>query len=412
MTSSDKMRIVLLMQYYDPEPIYKGQKFAEAVAAGGYDVEVVTGFPNYPGGKVYDGYKIRPWVKKQINDITVTRVAIYPSHDSSKLGRVLNYVSFFLSALLYLTFVSKQSSVIYAYHPPLTVGLAAAVASFFRRTPFVVDIHDLWPETLPATGMLSNPRLLRLIDRWCNWLYRRADHIILHSHGFFKILQQKGVPKEKMTTVLGWTNEDAPDPIQVPHPTPLDNIDGLKILYAGNMGPAQALGSVIEAASILQNEGVKDKITFCFLGAGLALDGLKHQAETLNLKNVVFLPRVSPQEVGVYLRAADCLLVHLKDSPLFSITMPSKTQAYMLAARPILMAAKGEVVALVDNAAAGLSALPENPRSIADAAIAFGKMPEPERVRMGQRAQAYYWQHLSMAHGMQKFIAILDQLHR
>lgn len=409
MARSDKKRIVLLMQYYDPEPIYKGQKFAEAVSASGYDVEVVTAFPNYPGGKLYDGYKIRPWTKKQINGITVTRVAIYPSHDASKLGRVLNYLSFFLSSLLYLTFVSKRSGVIYAYHPPLTVGLAAAVASFFRRTPFVVDIHDLWPDTLPATGMLSNPRLLRLIERGCNWLYRRANHIILHSHGFLETLQQRGVPKEKMTTVLGWTNEDAPDPIQ---PAPLDNIDGLKILYAGNMGPAQALNSVLEAASILRNEGLEDKITFCFLGAGLSLDNLKHQAQTLKLKNAVFLPRVSPQEVGSYLRAADCLLVHLKDSPLFSITMPSKTQAYMLAARPILMAAKGEVVALIRDAGAGLSALPDNPRSIADAAIAFEKMSEPERIRMGQSAQAYYWQHLSMAQGMQKFVAIFDQLHR
>ena len=399
------------MQYYDPEPIYKGQKFAEAVAAGGYDVEVVTGFPNYPGGKLYDGYKIRPWVKEKINGVMVTRVAIYPSHDASKLRRILNYVSFFLSALLYLTFVSKRAGVIYAYHPPLTVGLAAAIASFLRRTPFVVDIHDLWPDTLPATGMMSNPRLLRYINIACNWVYRRADHIILHSHGFLEALRQRGVPEEKMTTVLGWTNEDAAEAIEKSSSSPLRDIDGLKILYAGNMGPAQALDSVLDAALIMHNEGLGDEITFCFLGSGLALEGLKQQAQTLGLKNVVFLPRVPPHEVGKYLRAADCLLVHIKDTPLFTMTMPSKTQAYMLAARPILMAAKGEVVELINSANAGLAALPEDPRSIADAAIALKKMSEPERLHMGQSSQAYYWHHLSMAQGMQKFIEIFDRLH-
>src|SRR5690606_37949045 len=140
----------------------------------GFDVEVVTGFPNYPGGKVYDGYRIRPLQRERMRDVAVTRLALYPSHDRSRIGRILNYVSFHLSASFYLTFVARRADVIYAYHPPLTAPMAALVASFFRRTPVVIDVQDMWPDTLAATGMIRNERVLRLVGILARWTWRRA----------------------------------------------------------------------------------------------------------------------------------------------------------------------------------------------------------------------------------------------
>lgn len=404
-----KPRIILLMQFYHPEPVYKGQAFAEAIAKAGYEVEVVTGFPNYPGGKIYDGYRMRPIQRSQENGVAITRLALYPSHGKSKVGRVLNYVSFMLSAFFYLTIFARRANLVYAYHPPLMVGLAAAAARIFRRNPVVVDIHDLWPDTLPATGMISNPRILKAVEMACNWMYRRVQHIILHSHGFQEELLKRGVPAEKMTTVIGWTHEPTKPAAQLAVPKNMKDLRGLKVLYAGNVGPAQALDSVLDAAHILQLEGQSETATFCILGSGLALDALKDKARSLGLKNVVFLPRVPPSEVETYLATGDVLLVHLRNTPLFALNMPSKMQAYMLAAKPILIGVQGESGKLISNVKAGVSVPSENPRAMADAVISLATMPPDVRNELGENGRAYYWRELCMDKGMAKFIAVFDK---
>lgn len=407
---TQKPRIILLMQFYDPEPAYKGQAFAEAIAKAGYEVEVVTGFPNYPGGKVYDGYRMRPIKKSQENGVAITRLALYPSHGKSKLGRTLNYVSFMLSAFFYLTIFARSANLVYAYHPPLTVGLAAAAASIFRRNPVVVDIHDLWPDTLPATGMISNRKILKVVEMACHWMYGRVQHIILHSHGFREELLKRGVPAKKMTTVIGWTHEPAASAAHSVVPENMNKSRGLRVLYAGNVGPAQELGSLLDAAQILQSEGRSETATFYILGSGLALDALQDKARRFGLENVVFLPRVSPFEVEGYLAAADVLLVHLRDTPLFSLNIPSKVQAYMLAAKPILIGVNGESTKLISDAKAGVSVPPENPRAMADAVISLAEMHPEVRNKLGENGHDYYWRELCMEKGMEKFISIFNKL--
>lgn len=406
---ANKPRIILLMQFYDPEPIYKGQNFAEAVRDLGYDVEVVTGFPNYPGGRIFDGYKMSLIERSERNGIAITRIPLYPSHDGKKFGRALNYLSFFFSASFYLSFSAKRANLVYAYSPPITVGLAAAVGGSIRQMPVVVDIHDLWPDTLPATGMISNPRVLRLIDMSCNWLYRRAKHIVLHSEGFRRILLGRDVPPQKMTAVIGWTDEPISaeaKPKKVPEA--MANLTGTKILFAGNIGPAQALEAVLDAAHLLQQAGLAERVSFCFLGDGLALPGLKAKAESLKLENVSFLPRVPQSEVGAFLQSADCLLVHLRNDPLFAVTIPSKTQAYLAAGRPVIMAVKGEAAALIEAAGAGVTATPQDPESIAHSVLVIDKMTERERTALGKAGQEYYWRELSMRKGMEKFEQVFE----
>ena len=405
-----KSRIILLTQFYDPEPVYKGQAFAEAIAKAGYEVEVVTGFPNYPGGRIYDGYRMRPIFKSQENGVTITRLALYPSHDESRVGRILNYVSFMLSAFFYLTILARRANLIYAYHPPLTVGLAATAARIFRRTPVVLDIHDLWPDGLPATGMISNPRILKAVAMACKWMYSRVQHIILHSHGFREELLNRGVPPEKMTTVIGWTHEPTAQTPRLAVPQNMKGLCELKILYAGNIGLAQALETVLDAADMLQSEGHAKTAIIYILGSGLALETLKEKARHLSLKNVVFLPRVAPSKVEAYLAAADVLLMHLRDTPLFELNIPSKVQAYMLAAKPILIGGRGEVEKLIADAQAGVIVPPENPRAIADAILSLANMPADERNKLGSNAYAYYWRELCMEKGMSKFITVFDKV--
>lgn len=407
-----KPRVIVLTQFYEPEPAYKGQAFAEAVANAGYDVEVVTGFPNYPGGKIYDGYRLRPFQKSEINGIKITRLALYPCHDASKAGRIANYLTFSVSVFLYLTFFARRADLLYAYSPPATVGTAAATASLFRGFPVVVDIHDLWPDTLPSSGMLNNPRALALIGRICDWMYRRAQHVILHSKGFRERLLERGVPPEKTTAIIGWTNEKNVENVSPLVPENMRNLQGFKLLYAGNLGPAQALETVLEAAKRLQEAGEASKATFIFLGSGVSRDDLVARTTEMGLTNVIFLPRVSQSEVGAYLSAADALLVHLRNDPLFAITMPSKAQAYMLAGRPIVMGVAGEASELIETAQCGLSVPPEDPAALADSVRRLSAMSPSERATMGENGKAYYWQHLSMSKGMARFIEIFEKYRR
>jgi glycosyltransferase involved in cell wall biosynthesis len=202
-------RILLLTQWFDPEPTFKGLVFARELVSQGFEVEVLTGFPNYPEGKLYPGYKIK-WLQREVIDgVQITRVPLYPNHDQSAIKRVLNYASFAASSLIYGLFMAKRADVIYAYHPPLTVGVTASLLRLLRRIPVVYDIQDMWPDTLRATGMLNNARALNVVAAVCGWVYRRVDHIVVLSPGFKRLLTARGVPERKLEVIYNWADEAA-----------------------------------------------------------------------------------------------------------------------------------------------------------------------------------------------------------
>jgi hypothetical protein len=196
------MRILMVSQWFDPEPAFKGLPFAKALKSRGHDVRVLTGFPNYPEGRLYPGYRVKPLQREAMEGIPVLRVPLYPSHDASALRRTANYLSFALSAAAIGGFASGPADVMYVYHPPATVALPAMVIGRAHRIPFVYDIQDLWPDTLAATGMMGNALLLKAVDRWCRWTYRAASRIVVLSPGFKAKLVERGVPREKIEEIL------------------------------------------------------------------------------------------------------------------------------------------------------------------------------------------------------------------
>ena len=397
------MRILILSQWFQPEPFYKGIPFAQKLVELGHEVEVLTGFPNYPGGRLYDGYKIKFFQREMIGGIPVIRVPLYPSHDSNSIKRILNYTSFALSASLPGFFLVKRPDVIYVYQPPATIGLPALFLHLLHRVPFVYDIQDLWPDTLAATGMVNNRAVMWMIEKWCRLIYSQAAKIVVLSSGFKKILIKRGVPEHKIEVIYNWCEDDK---IQA-----TDRNEGLErelgmagrfnVLFAGTMGKAQALDAVLEAARLLRYK--LPKIQFVFVGGGIDVDRLKEKTIEQGLTNVRFLSRRPPGEIGAILRLGDVLLVHLKDDPLFRITIPSKTQAYMAAGRPILMGVKGDAAALVEKAGAGLTCTPEDPQDIADAVETFYKMPREELDLMGHSGKMFYEQELSLRIGARRF---------
>lgn len=394
-------RILLLTQWFDPEPTFKGIVFAKQLVRQGFDVEVVTGFPNYPGGKLYPGYRIKLFQKEIIDGVKITRVPLYPSHGESGFGRVLNYISFAAAASIYGVFFGRKPDVIYAYHPPLTVGMAAILIKLFRRAPVVYDIQDMWPDTLRATGMFLNERALAVVGSVCDWVYRRVDRLVALSPGFKRLLIQRKVPEYKIDVIYNWCAEDLLDaPVGDLHPD-FPSGSAFKVLFAGNMGKAQALNAVLDAAEILQAES--SDVVFIFLGGGVEVKNLKRLAFSKNLANVRFLPAVSMHEVGRYLKGADALMVHLKKDPLFTITIPSKTQAYMAAGKPILMAVDGDAADLIRQAGCGEIAESESAESIAQAAMKLMNKDRAALDQMGSNASQFYQEQLSLQEGAMKF---------
>lgn len=402
------VRVLLLTQWFDPEPTFKGLVFARELVRQGFEVEVLTGFPNYPGGKVYPGYKIKLLQREVMDGVQITRVPLYPNHGQSAIKRVLNYVSFAASALVYGLFMAKRADVIYAYHPPLTVGISASIIRLFRRIPVVYDIQDMWPDTLRATGMINNPRALNAVAAVCNWVYRRVDHIVVLSPGFKRLLMQRNVPETKVDIIFNWADEAALTAPQGQLPSDFPASDKFRIVFAGNMGKAQALDTVLDAAVLLQTRG--SRVCFVMIGGGVEVTRLKQKALELALKNVVFLPPVPMFEVGTLLNAADALMVHLRNDPLFEITIPSKTQAYMTVGRPLLMAVNGDAAELVLNSGCGVVAKSENSSALADAAEGLSLLTKEALADMGQRAKGFYQQHLALEVGVSKFGAIFNQL--
>jgi len=409
-TDWNGMRILLLTQWFDPEPTFKGLLFARELAARGHYVEVLTGFPNYPGGDVYPGHRVRPWRRERIDSIRVLRVALYPSHDKSAFRRALNYTSFAISAAFIGTALVRKPDVVYVYHPPAAIAFAAAVIGFFRKAPFVYDIQDLWPDTVALSGMISSPAVFTLLDEWCKFVYRRARHIVVLSPGFKQQLVHRGVPPAKIDVIYNWCTEttiqpNAPDPERASR---LGLSGHFNVMFAGTMGTAQALDSVLNAAALCRQ--TLPNVQFVFVGGGVERNRLEKKAGDLGLTNVRFLPRQPMSAIGDVLGLADVLLVHLKDHPLFSVTIPSKTQAYMAAGKPVLMAVRGDAAQLVTQSGGGLVCEPENPRSIADTVARFAEMSAEERRRMGEAGKRFYDEQLSLKTGVTKFEALFARI--
>jgi glycosyltransferase involved in cell wall biosynthesis len=400
------MKILLLTQWFDPEPTSKGLVFAEELTRRGHEVEILTGFPNYPGGQVYPGYKIRPWRREQLDGISVLRVALYPSHDKSSIARVLNYASFAISAAVIGTVLIRRPDIAYVYHPPATVGLAALAIGFFRRVPFVYDIQDLWPDTVAVSGMLSSKPVLAAIDKWCKLLYRRAANIVVLSPGFKRELVAREVPPDKINVIYNWCDETVIGPV-LPDPELASRL-GLSgrfnVMFAGTMGTAQALDAVLEAAALCRQ--THSEMQFVFVGAGVERSRLETKAVALALDNVRFLPRQPLSAIGRVLALADVLLVHLRNDPLFRITIPSKTQAYMASQKPVLMAVTGDAAQLVLESGGGLVCEPEDPVAIAETVARFFAMSSAQRTSMGEAGRKFYHEKLSLKTGVGKFEAL------
>ncbi len=404
------MRILFITQWFHPEGSFKTFSFAKELIKLGHEVEVLTGFPNYPDGKIYDGYQIKLFQREIIDGVSIARVPLYPSHDRSSIRRFLNYTSFALSAASIGPWVIKRADVAYVYHPPVTVYLPAYLIRLLHRTPLIYDIQDLWPDSLKVTGMFKSKVGLRLVDTWCKFLYRTTDKIVVLSPGFKNVLCDRGVPADKIEVIYNWCDDTVIRPAEPDQKLLLELglKDRFNIMFAGNLGKAQALDEVLEAAQIVARRC--PQVQFVFVGDGVEKNHIKQKVNERCLENVRFLPRRPQSEIASVLSLADVLLVHLKDDPLFRITIPSKVQAYLAVGRPILIGVRGDAAELVTKARAGVACPPQDPYGIAEEVCKLQAMSGDQLKAMGENGKRFYERELSLKIATKRFEAIFESV--
>lgn len=399
------MNILILAQFFTPEPDLKGLPLAKELIKKGHSVEVLTGFPNYPGGKVYSGYKIKLYSVEIIDGIKVHRSYLYPSHDLSKIGRIFNYLSFAVTAAFQSIFRVKKIDAVYVYHPPATIILPAIVLKFFKRAKIVYDIQDLWPDTLSATGMVTNRFVLRGIDILLSFSYRLLDDIVVLSPGFKRRLLGKGVPSKKIHVIPNWSLAGFASADSVQDVFSEIRGSGRIIVFAGTMGKAQALSTILESAKIISESDAN--YNFVFIGGGIEVENLKTQVKNYNIPNVNFVDRVTSDKIGVYLSSADLLLVHLRKDPLFDITIPSKLQAYMRIGKPVLCGLSGDGADIVQKAECGFVFESENPDALVSLLNQIKDYSDHDLARLGLNGKVYYEKNFDIRIGASKIEELL-----
>lgn len=397
------MKILIFSQHYPPEPNTRLRDLTRHLAGRGHDVSVLTTFPSYPLGRVYDGYRLALYARRREFGVTVRRVFAVPYRGMSASMRMLSYGSFAVTALLLGLLPGRRPDVMYVYHPPLTTGLAAAIYNVIARVPFVYDVQDLWPDAIVAAGLLKEDsvvyRAIRLVE---NFVYRRARRITVLSEGMRRNLLGKGVPASKISVISNWGDPGAYRPMDGESLRQQLGWQGKVVfMLAGNMGLTHGLETVIEAAAHLQDN---PDILFVFVGSGAAKDSLVRQVEEWGLRNVLFLGQVPPEEAARLINASDAMLVHLKPALGGDFSVPHRIFSYMLCAKPVVVAATGSTSELVRSLDCGWVCPPSDAQSLARLLAEVAADPDARRSK-GQNG-------LAAAHGPYSRAHFLGQLER
>jgi glycosyltransferase involved in cell wall biosynthesis len=402
------LRILFLTPYFPPEigaPQMRIYDQAVRLQSKGHAVWVLTTFPNYPSGIVPRKWKGRLFWKGTEQGVGVYRFWTYATPNSGFLSRILSQLSFALLACIAALRVPPVD-VIIVESPPLFNGIAANVVGWVKRAPYVFHVSDLWPETAIQLGVLKNPVLIWLSRRIEVLSYRRAAMVLAVTNGIrLSIAEEVGPAKAIMLRNAVDTDFFRPcvDAKDLRRSLGISDEQFL-VLYAGTLGLSQQLDAALESAALFQNE--HSGVHFVFAGDGAEKATLQRKAIEMRLSNVSFVAPYSRTCMPQLLNAADCVLVSLRDVPIFHAALPTKLFEAMACARPLVLAAAGEAEALVRASAAGCCARPGNPQSIHDAICNVQLHPD-EAEDMARRGREYMIANFSRERRVEELLTLL-----
>jgi|GEM_PF-130944 len=393
------MRIGIFTQWYDPEPgpARLMGVLARELAARGHEVHVLTGFPNYPTGRVQPPYKQSALMSEVIDGVHVTRVPLYVSHDRSSLRRILNYLSFGASSALLGVPRLPKLDVVWVNYSPITLALPMWLEQLRRGTPTVCEVADLWPDTVLVSGLDGAGAIARfggrLLNAWCNAMYRSSDAVTYISPNVNGILTERGVDPRRLHFIPKPADEEIFHPGGESRRERYGISEATTVLvYAGALGEAQGLDTLLDAAARVADED----LLVLLAGSGTHEDLLRARAAELELSNVRFLGRLSHTEMTDLYATADLAYISLTSHPLSNATMPSKTQAILASGTAALVAAEGDVADVIASAG-GFTASPGNVDTIVDAIRRAVTSGRPALAELGRQARRTYEEQFSVA---------------
>jgi glycosyltransferase involved in cell wall biosynthesis len=371
------MHILFLTDNFPPEvnaPASRTHEHCRRWVESGHRVTVVTGVPNFPKGRIFDGYTNKCWQQEVIDGIRVIRVWTYVTANEGFARRIFDYLSFMVSGAFAALFV-RGVDVVVGTSPQFFTACAAWFVAGLKRRPFVFEVRDLWPESIKAVGAMRDSFALRVLERIEMFLYRRATRIVTVTEASRRTLEARGVAGSKIDVVTNGVDMSRFSP-RSKDPALLRELqlEGKFVAgYVGTHGMAHALETVLQAAQILKSE---PRTVMLLLGDGARKEALRREAEAMGLTNVIFIDSVSKEAVTRYWSILDVSIIHLRRTELFTTVIPSKLFECMGMGIPVLLGVAGEAAQIVEEHGVGLVFEPEAPSLLAAGIRRFLTQPQ------------------------------------
>jgi glycosyltransferase involved in cell wall biosynthesis len=389
------MRIAVLTQYFWPES-FQINEIVGSLTEAGVEVEVLTGKPNYPQGQIYPGYSAWGCLRERREGVDINRIPILPRGNRG-FQLALNYLSFVVSGMIFAPWLlrGKRYDVIFVYAPsPIIQALPAIFLGWIKGCPVVLWIQDLWPESLSATGYVTNRSILGLVRMAVRFIYRQCDLLLVQSLAFVQPVRNLAAktPVAYFPNSVSLVSSSLSTKI-------VSGVEGMtkgfSVVFTGNIGSAQAVDVIIDAAVLLKEYS---DIHFVLIGDGSCRGDACLSVERLGLKNFHLPGRFPVETMPSFMQSASVLLVSLADKPIFALTIPNKVQAYLAAGRPIIACMNGEGARIVTEANAGLTAPAGNAAALAEAIHKMYLMSPSARDEMGANGRRYHQKHFDRHH--------------
>ena len=396
------MHILFLTDNFPPEvnaPASRTHEHCRQWVQAGHQVTVITCAPNFPTGKVFDGWRNRLWQQGQVDGIRVIRVWSYITANEGFVRRVLDYVSYMLTATVASLFV-RRVEVVIGTSPQFFTACAGWAVGALKRVPFIFELRDLWPESIKAVGAMKESAAIRFLERIELFLYRRAARIVSVTESFKRTLGARGIDTHKIDVI---TNG-----VDIARFTPrakdaaIEQALGLQACfvagYVGTHGMAHALETLLEAAQRVAALPGGERIRIVLLGDGARKADLKAKAAQMGLRNVIFVDSVPKDEVARYWSVLDLSIIHLRRNELFTTVIPSKLFECMGMGLPVLHGVRGESADIVEREGVGIPFEPENAHELADLLLQLSQDPAAlQRFRARCLAAASHYDRSTLA---------------
>lgn len=364
------MRILFLTHYFPPEvnaPATRTYEHCKEWLKKGHEVTVVTCVPNHPQGQVYPGYKNKLFQTEDIDGIKVIRLWTYITANEGFVKRTLNYISYMFSVIFSIPFLPKTDIVI-STSPQFFCGLAGYFVKLFKRAPWILEIRDLWPESIFAVGAIKNRAIIKTLEYIEKKAYQKADHIVPVTDAFKQFIVNKGIDPDKITVIKNGVDLSfyRPDEVEVTNEYGFNLDTRFVASYFGTHGMAHHLETILECANILRK---RDDIIFLLVGDGAEKKKLLELKQKQGLENVIMLGQQNKNKMPMLWALSDVSLVLLKKSDLFKTVIPSKIFESMAMKKPLILGVEGEVKSMIKAGCSGLTIEPENAQQLAEAVV-------------------------------------------